>query len=84
MKATMHDVDIRGCEQKNGKNGPYLLVHFEEETGAPQTLVDKDMDRAAYYKRGTIGDFTIDITIGKYTNIRIIDFKISGKEGASA
>lgn len=81
MKATMNNVNIRGCEPKENKNGePYLLVRFEEETGKPCELVDKDMDRQQYYKRGTEGTLTIDISIGsKYTTIRIIDFEENKK-----
>lgn len=46
--------------------------------------VDKDMSRQQYYKRDTIGDFTIDIQMGKWTNIRIIDFTIRrSKDGES-
>lgn len=74
MKATINNVNIRGCEAKNGKGGDYLLVRFEDECGAPQELVDKDMERQQYYKRDTQGDLTIDIQIGKWTNIRIVDF----------
>lgn len=77
MRATIGNVNIRGCEPKNGKGGDYLLVHFEDEYGKPSELVDKQMDRQPYYKRDTIGDLLIDITIGKYTTIRIVDFKIT-------
>jgi len=84
MKARINDICIRGCEPKNGKGGDYLLVRFEDETGKPAELVDKDMSRQQYYKRDTIGDFTIDIQMGKWTNIRIIDFTIRrSKDGES-
>lgn len=79
MKATINNICIRGCESKNGKGGDYLLVRFEDETGKPAELVDKDMERQPYYKRDTQGDFTIDIQMGKWTNIRIIDFKVKGE-----
>ena len=45
MKATISNVCIRGCEPKSGRGGDYLLVRFEDETGKPAELVDKDMDR---------------------------------------
>lgn len=82
MKAKIENVDIRGCEQKTSKKGgEYLLVRFEDETGKPYELVDKDIDRKDYYKRGTIGDLWIDIDQGRqYTNIRVIDFKQTDKE----
>lgn len=78
MKAIINNVDIRGCEAKTNKKGdPYLLVRLEDEAGSPAELVDKDMSRQQYYKRDTIGTLTIDIKMGKYTSIRIVDFKIS-------
>ena len=76
MKATISNVCIRGCEPKSGRGGDYLLVRFEDATGKPAELVDKDMDRQSYYKRDVLGDFVIDIQMGKWTNIRIIDFKV--------
>lgn len=77
MKAIINNINIRGCEPKENKNGePYLLVRFEDETGKACELVDKDMDRQPFYKRNTDGTLTVDISIGgKYTTIRIIDFK---------
>lgn len=77
MKAKIENVNIRGCESRENKKGePYLLVRFEDETGAPVEMVDKDMEREKFYKRNTDGDLTINITTGKYTNLRIVDFKI--------
>lgn len=77
MRATISNVNIRGCEAKSGRGGDYLLVRFEDAYGKPSELVDKQMDRQPYYKRDTIGDLLIDIMIGKYTTIRIVDFKIA-------
>ena len=74
MKAKIDNVNIRGCEVKANKQGePYMLVRFEDETGKPFELVDKEMDRQPYYKRNTDMNLVVDITMGKYTNIRIID-----------
>ena len=78
MKAIINNVNIRGCELKENRNGaPYLLVRFEDESGKPCELVDKDMERQKYYKRDTDGTLYINIEFGKYTTIRIIDFIIS-------
>lgn len=78
MKAIIHNACIRGCERKTNKNGgEYILVRFEEVTGAPQSLVDKDLSREPYYVRDTIMDLYIDIDQGRsFTNIRIIDARI--------
>lgn len=81
MRAIINNVNIRGCEPKENKNGePYLLVHFEDETGKACELVDKDMERQPFYKRNTDGTLTIDISIGKYTTIRIVNFKAVTEE----
>ena len=75
MLAKISNICIRGCEPKTNKNGEgYLLVRFEDETGKPQELVDKEMSRRKFYKRDTNGDFDVDIQIGKWTNLRIVDF----------
>lgn len=77
MKAIIENINIRGCEPKENKNGePYLLVRFEDETGKAYELVDKDMERQQFYKRNTDGTLTVDISIGKYTSIRITNFKV--------
>lgn len=76
MKAIIKNVNIRGCEPKKNKNNEdYLLVRFEDETGKAYELVDKDMSRQPFYKRNTEGTLWIDIIQGKFTTIRIIDFK---------
>lgn len=80
MKVMVINANIRGCERKTNKKGePYLLVRFEDETGQPNELVDKDMSREAYYKRDTNGTLYLDIQISKWTTIRIIDFKQDNK-----
>lgn len=75
MKAVIHNVNIRGHEVKTNKNGgQYVLVRYEEETGKPETLVDKDMSRVDYYVRDKKMDLYIDIDQGRnFTTIRIID-----------
>lgn len=77
IKATINNVNIRGCEPRENKNGdPYLIVRYEDETGSPCELVDKGVERRSFYKRDTDGTLFIEIDVGKqYTNIRIIDFK---------
>lgn len=75
MKAIVKNVNIRGHEVKTNKNGgKYVLVRYEDETGKPETLVDKAIDRAEYYVRDKIMDLYIDIDQGRnFTTIRIID-----------
>lgn len=77
MKAMIKDALIRGHEVKTNKNGgKYILVRYEDETGKPEVLVDKEMDRADYYTRDKVMDLYIDIDMGRnFTNIRIIDAK---------
>lgn len=77
MRAVIHDADIRGVEKGTGRAGDYLIVRFEDETGKPCDVCDKDMSREPYYKKGVVGDIYINIESGKnYTSIRVVDFKI--------
>lgn len=77
VKAKIENANIRGCEKRQNKKGEdYLLVRFEDETGAPCEMVDKEIDRQQYYKRNTDMDLYIDIDMGRFTTIRIIDAKI--------
>lgn len=79
MRATVLNANIRGCEVKENKNGgKYVLVRYEEDgTGAPCTVVDKNMDNVEYYKRDTNMNLTLDIDVGRnFTNIRVIDAKV--------
>jgi hypothetical protein len=77
MKAMVKNALIRGHEIKTNKNGgQYVLVRYEDETGKPETLVDKELERANYYTRDKTMDLYINIDIGRnFTNIRIIDAK---------
>lgn len=78
MRLAMINAEIRGCEQKTNKKGEdYLVVRVEDETGKAEELCDKDLSRKDFYKRGTQGDLVLDVQVGKYTTIRIIDFKIA-------
>ena len=76
MRAMITDVCIRGCERRENKKGEgYLLVRFEDSTGKPEVLVDKEMDRQSLYKIDMVGTIHFDIeTGGKYHNMRITNF----------
>lgn len=77
MKAMICKALIRGHEVKTNKNGgKYVLVRYEDETGKPETLVDKDVERADYYTRDKLMDLYIDIDQGRqFTTIRITEAK---------
>ena len=73
-------MEVRGYEEKVSKIGnPYLIIRAEDETGKLNELMDKNLDRAQYYKKGTRGNFYLQITLGRFTNIEIKDFKISNQ-----
>lgn len=81
MRVILPAVEVRGFETKTNKNGEqYILLRVEDTvTGKAEELIDKDMERTAFYKRGTIVDIYLEINIGKWTNIRVIDCKIKGE-----
>jgi len=76
-----HNIEVRGCERKTSKAGnDYLVIHCDDEQGKRSDFMDKDLERESYYKRGTVGDLTLKLDIGKYSNIEVVDFKVTGKE----
>lgn len=78
MRVILPAVEVRGFEVKTNKHGEdYILLRVEDTvTGKAEELIDKDMDRTAFYKRGTIVDVYLEINVGKWTNIRVIDCKV--------
>lgn len=79
-KAVMQEVEVRGFEEKVGKSGnKYLVVKVDDMQGDRSEILDRDLSRAEYYKRGTVGDLVIKLDIGKYSNVEIVDFKIKEK-----
>lgn len=80
MRVTMQNANIRGYERRSNKAGdPYLLIHVEDSAGASTELVDKKMERASLYIRNTDVDIDLDISVGRYTTIRISDVRVIKK-----
>lgn len=76
FNAVINNVEVRGHEVKQNKQGEdYVLVRVEDETGTSIELIDKDLDRTKYYKRGTLMDITVNVVASKFTTIRIVDAK---------
>lgn len=77
MVVKAENVEVRGCERKTNKKGePYLIVNVDDERGKRSELVDKDMENEQFYKRGTIGDLWLNMSIGKYATVTISRFEI--------
>lgn len=72
------DLEIRGHEvKKSAKTGnEYIIVRVEDTTGKAHEIIDRDMENAAYYTRGTRADFYLDLQMGKYTNVSVSRFEI--------
>ena len=74
MIVTTEAMEIRGKEKKTSKAGSeYLIVRAEDDTGKVTELCDKDISRYDAYKKGLECKLVLDIEIGKYTNISIVD-----------
>lgn len=74
--AKVEDLEIRGHEVKDGKNGEYAVVRFDNEAGDRLEFIDRDKDRFDYYKRGKFCDIWLKITnTQKYTNFTITEMK---------
>lgn len=78
MKLFAKDTEIRGCEiKKSTKTGnEYIIVRIEDEVGNRCQLIDRDVDNAPYYKRGTIADFVLDYQTGQYTSLSVLQVQI--------
>lgn len=74
--AKLENLEIRGKEIKDGKNGKYAVVRFDDETGDRLEFVDRDEERFDYYQRGKVCDVYLRITnTPKYTNFVISEMR---------
>lgn len=74
--AKVEDLEIRGHEVKQGKNGEYAVVRFDAQNGDRLEFIDRDKDRFDEYKRGQFCDIWLRvIDTAKYTNFTITEMK---------
>ena len=74
--ARVENLEIRGKEIKDGKNGKYAVARFDNEAGDRLEFVDRDEERFDYYKRGKVCDVYLRITnTPKYTNFTISEMR---------
>jgi hypothetical protein len=79
--ARVENLEIRGKEIKDGKNGKYAVVRFDNEAGDRLEFVDRDEERFDYYKRGKVCDVYLRITnTPKYTNFTISEMRYREEE----
>lgn len=78
MKLQAQNFEIRGYEIKESKKtgNKYIVVRVEDETGERGNLIDRDVDNAPYYKRGTIADFVLNYQTGQYTSLSVVQVQI--------
>lgn len=53
-----------------------MVVRVEDETGRAYELLDRDVENMSIYKRGVECDLTLDLRLGKYTNVSIVKMNI--------
>jgi hypothetical protein len=72
------NLEIRGVEKRTSKKSEeeYLIVRVEDETGRAYELLDCDVENMSIYKRGVECDLTLDLRLGKYTNVSIVKMNI--------
>lgn len=78
MIVKIENIEIRGHEVKQSKKdgSEYMIVRFEDETGKSHEIIDRDMEREQYYKRGTVGDLYADLDIGRsFTRFAVSEFR---------
>ena len=86
MRVRIENIEVRGHEVKESKKDgrKYVIVRFEDETGKSYEIIDRDMENEGYYKRGTLGDFLAELTMGKtrdgqsYARLEVASFQIAG------
>lgn len=82
FKCKVENLEIRGKEKKDGKNGEYLVVKFDDEAGERLEFIDRDAERFGFYKRGDCCDITIYVNNTRdFTNFTIIDMEILKDDG---
>lgn len=72
------NLEIRGVEKRTSKKTEeeYLIVRVEDETGRAYELLDRDVENMSAYKRGVECNLTLDLRLGKYTNVSIVKMDI--------
>lgn len=79
--AKVENLEVRGHEEKDGKNGKYVIVKFDNEAGDRLEFVDRNEERFDYYKRGQVCDIWLKVTnTPKYTNFTITEMKYREEE----
>lgn len=78
MIVEARNLEICGVEKRTSKksDGEYLIVRVEDETGRAYELLDRDVENMSAYKRGVECNLTLDLRLGKYTNVSIVKMDI--------
>lgn len=78
MRLLAKDFEIRGCEVKESQKtgNKYIVVRVEDETGQRGELIDRAIDNAPYYTRGTIADMVLEYQTGKYTSLSVVQLRV--------
>lgn len=69
------DVEIRGVEHKQSQQGKeYLIVSIDDNRGKRSELYCRDVGKESEYTRGKIGTARVEITVGKFAKVELLDF----------
>ena len=76
MNLVAKNVEIRGKEKKvsQSQGKEYLIVRVEDEAGRSSELYDPNVGNDALYVKGTTGDFSLNVKIGKYSKVTVNNF----------
>jgi hypothetical protein len=76
INVILKNAEIRGVERKTSSKGnEYLVVRIDDERGERSEFLDRDLDNEQYYKRGTFGDFLLNISIAKFAKCEVKQFR---------
>ena len=74
--AKIENLEIRGKEIRDGKNGKYAIVKFDDTAGNRLEFIDRDTERFDFYERGKLCDLWLKVTdTAKYTNFAISEMR---------
>ena len=75
MNLVAKNVEIRGKEKKVSQQGKeYLIVRVEDEAGRSSELYVPNVGNDGLYLKGTTGDFSLNVKIGKYSKVTVNNF----------
>lgn len=79
MKVIANNIEVRAVEVKVSKKtgNEYIALRLEDSSGAWLNVIDRNMDNKAFYTKGAMADFELNIVIAKeYASVSVVSVSI--------